>query len=79
MLALIGVLTIATLLFFIMSKRMSPLVALIVIPVIGALAAGCGTDTAKYVVEGITKLAPMAAMFVFAIAFFWRRDGCRDV
>ncbi len=37
MLALIGVLTIATLLFFIMSKRMSPLVALIVIPVIGAL------------------------------------------
>lgn len=70
MLALIGVLTIATLLFFIMSKRMSPLVALIVIPVIGALAAGCGTDTAKYVVDGITKLAPMAAMFVFAIAFF---------
>lgn len=70
MLALIGVLTIATLLFFIMSKRMSPLVALIVIPVIGVLAAGCGTDTAKYVVEGITKLAPMAAMFVFAIAFF---------
>lgn len=70
MLALIGVLTIATLLFFIMSKRMSPLVALIVIPVIGALVAGCGTDTAKYVVEGITKLAPMAAMFVFAIAFF---------
>ena len=58
------------LLFFIMSNRMSPLVALIVIPVIGALAAGCGTDTAKYVVEGITKLAPMAAMFVFAIAFF---------
>lgn len=70
MLALIGVLTIAALLFFIMSKRMSPLVALIVIPVIGALAAGSGADTAKYVVEGITKLAPMAAMFVFAITFF---------
>ncbi|TKI07881.1 CitMHS family transporter [Martelella alba] len=70
MLALIGVLTIATLLFFIMSKRLSPLVALIVIPVIGALAAGCGADTAKYVVQGITKLAPMAAMFVFAITFF---------
>ncbi|WP_409306370.1 CitMHS family transporter [Pectobacterium sp. B1J-3] len=70
MLALIGVLTIATLLFFIMTKRMSPLVALIVIPVIGALAAGSGTDTAKYIVDGITKLAPMAAMFVFAIAFF---------
>ncbi|WJV55153.1 citrate:proton symporter [Prodigiosinella aquatilis] len=70
MLALIGVLTIATLLFFIMTKKMSPLVALIVIPVIGALIAGSGTDTAKYVVDGITKLAPMAAMFVFAITFF---------
>ncbi|WP_261371444.1 CitMHS family transporter, partial [Yersinia frederiksenii] len=27
-------------------------------------------DTAKYIIEGITKLAPMAAMFVFAITFF---------
>ncbi|WP_252319081.1 MULTISPECIES: hypothetical protein [Symbiopectobacterium] len=69
MLALIGVLTIATLLFFIMTKRMSPMVALIVIPIAGALLAGSSTDTAKYVVDGITKLAPMAAMFVFAICF----------
>lgn len=70
MLALIGVLTIITLLYCIMSKRMSPLVALIIIPVIGALFAGSGTDTAKYIVDGITKMAPMAAMFVFAITFF---------
>lgn len=70
MLSLIGVLTIATLLFLIMTKRMSPLVALIVIPIAGALLAGSGADTAKYVVDGITKLAPMAAMFVFAICFF---------
>lgn len=70
MLAIIGVLTIAVLLYCIMSKRMSPLVALIVVPTIGALAAGCGADTAKYIVAGITKLAPMAAMFVFAITFF---------
>lgn len=70
MLALIGVLTIAVLLYCIMSKRMSPIVALIIIPTIGALAAGCGLDTPKYIVDGITKLAPMAAMFVFAITFF---------
>lgn len=70
MLAIIGVLTIAVLLYCIMSKRMSPVVALIVIPTIGALAAGCGADTAKFIVAGITKLAPMAAMFVFAITFF---------
>lgn len=70
MLAIIGVLTIATLLFCIMSKRMSPVVALIIIPTIGALVAGCGLDTPKYIVSGIIKLAPMAAMFVFAITFF---------
>lgn len=70
MLALIGVLTIAVLLYCIMSKRMSPVVALIVIPTIGALIAGCGLETPKYIVAGITKLAPMAAMFVFAITFF---------
>ncbi|WP_392562066.1 citrate:proton symporter [Orbus sturtevantii] len=70
MLALVGVLTIAVLLYCIMSKRMSPIVALIMIPTIGALAAGCGLETPKYIVSGITKLAPMAAMFVFAITFF---------
>mgnify|MGYP005985951297 CR=1 FL=1 len=70
MLALIGVLTIAALLYCIMSKRMSPIAALILIPTIGALIAGCGLETPKYIVSGITKLAPMAAMFVFAITFF---------
>lgn len=70
MLALTGILTIVVMLYCIMSKRMSPIVALIVIPTIGALVAGCGLETPKYIVAGITKLAPMAAMFVFAITFF---------
>lgn len=70
MLALIGVVTIGVLLFFIMSKRMSPMVALIIVPIIGALIAGAGLETPKYIVSGISKLAPMAAMFVFAIIFF---------
>lgn len=84
MLALIGILTIATLLFCIMSKRLSPIVALITIPILGAVVAlyavplfGGGqeivphyTTIPKMVVAGIAKLAPMAAMFVFAIIFF---------
>lgn len=86
MLALIGILTIAALLYCIMSKRLSPTVALIVIPVLGAVIALYllplfQTDLAlasmpnytaipKMVVKGIAKLAPMAAMFVFAIIFF---------
>ncbi|NUF28150.1 citrate-Mg2+:H+ or citrate-Ca2+:H+ symporter, CitMHS family [Gilliamella bombicola] len=70
MLALTGILTIVVMLYCIMSKRMSPIVALIIIPTIGALIAGSGLETPKYIVAGITKLAPMAAMFVFAITFF---------
>ncbi|AWM80236.1 citrate transporter [Gammaproteobacteria bacterium ESL0073] len=86
MLALIGILTIAMLLYCIMSKRLSPIVALIVIPVLGAIIAlyilpllHGATDVAALphytviptmVAKGISKLAPMAAMFVFAIIFF---------
>jgi CitMHS family citrate-Mg2+:H+ or citrate-Ca2+:H+ symporter len=70
MLSLIGLLTITAILFFIMSKRMSPIAALIIIPIIGALVAGCGIKTPELVIGGITKLASMAAMFVFAIIFF---------
>lgn len=84
MLALIGILTIATLLFCIMSKRLSPIVALITIPILGAVVALYAvplfdggqeivphyTTIPKMVVAGIAKLAPMAAMFVFAIIFF---------
>lgn len=84
MLALIGILTIATLLFCIMSKRLSPIVALITIPILGAVVALYAvplfdggqeivphyTTIPKMVVVGIAKLAPMAAMFVFAIIFF---------
>jgi len=46
------------------------MVALILVPIIGALLAGQGTEIPSYIIAGITKLAPMAAMFVFAIVFF---------
>src|SRR3954468_17351806 len=69
-LALLGLLTIALLLGAIMSKRMSPLVALIVIPIAASLAGGFGFDTAKFIVTGVQGLAAVVAMFVFAILFF---------
>jgi citrate-Mg2+:H+ or citrate-Ca2+:H+ symporter, CitMHS family len=69
-LALAGLLTIVALLGLILTRRASPLVALIVVPVAAALATGAGTKTAAYIVQGIGTVAPMAAMFVFAIAFF---------
>jgi CitMHS family citrate-Mg2+:H+ or citrate-Ca2+:H+ symporter len=70
MLALLGLLTIVILLGVIITKRMSPLVALIVIPVIAALLGGFGLDTSKFIISGIKNIAPVATMFVFAILFF---------
>lgn len=70
MLALLGFITIFTLLTAILTKRMSPLVALIAIPVAAALIGGFGLETSTFIVSGITKIAPVAGMFVFAILFF---------
>ncbi|MBC2839208.1 CitMHS family transporter [Robiginitalea sp. SC105] len=70
MLALLGVLTIAILLFLIMSKRASAIVALIVVPLLTGLAGGFGTELFGFMTEGIQTIAPTGVMFIFAILFF---------
>lgn len=70
MLALLGFITIVVLLLAILTKKMSPLVALIAIPIVAALIGGFGFETSKFIVAGITGIAPVAGMFVFAILFF---------
>ncbi|MBV8474206.1 MAG: citrate transporter [Hyphomicrobiales bacterium] len=70
MLALLGLVTIALLLTVIMTKWMSPLMALILIPILAALIGGFGWDTSKFIVSGLQSLAPVVGMFVFAILFF---------
>jgi len=69
-LALLGVATIVVLLAAIMSGRVTPLVALIVVPVVASFAGGFGLATGKFVTTGVQNLAPVVAMFVFAILFF---------
>ena len=68
--AWLGLITVVILLAVIVSRVMSPLVALIVIPVTAALIAGFGFDTAKFMVAGLQQTASVAAMFVFAILYF---------
>jgi CitMHS family citrate-Mg2+:H+ or citrate-Ca2+:H+ symporter len=70
MLALLGVITIAVLLLVIMTKWMSPLIALILIPLVASLVGGFGWDSSKFIVSGLQSLAPVVGMFVFAILFF---------
>ena len=69
-LALLGLLTIVSVLAAIMSRRVTPLVALIALPVLAALIGGFGLQTGAFAVAGIRETAPVAAMFVFAILFF---------
>jgi CitMHS family citrate-Mg2+:H+ or citrate-Ca2+:H+ symporter len=70
MLAALGLLTVAALFVLIVSRLASPLVALIAVPVVAALVGGFGLATATFVVAGIQQIAPVAAMFVFAILYF---------
>jgi len=69
-LALLGLLTIVSVLAAIMSRRVTPLVALIALPTMAALVGGFGLQTGTFAVAGIRETAPVAAMFVFAILFF---------
>jgi len=69
-LPLLGLLTIVVLLAAILSKRMSPLVALIIVPIAASLIGGFGLQTSKFVIDGLKSLAPVVGMFVFAILYF---------
>jgi CitMHS family citrate-Mg2+:H+ or citrate-Ca2+:H+ symporter len=70
MLALLGFATVIVLLTLIMSRLMSPLVALVAVPTASALVGGFGLNIAQFIVNGLQQIAPVAAMFVFAILYF---------
>lgn len=70
MLALLGLLTILVLLYTIMSRKLSAMVALIAVPVAAALIGGFGLQTGAFALAGIKNIAPVVGMFVFAILFF---------
>jgi citrate-Mg2+:H+ or citrate-Ca2+:H+ symporter, CitMHS family len=69
-LALLGFLTVAALFLVIVSRVVSPLVALVAVPVVAALAGGFGIATARFILSGVQQIAPVATMFVFAILYF---------
>ncbi|HEY1897215.1 MAG TPA: citrate:proton symporter [Terracidiphilus sp.] len=65
-----GALTIAGVLAAILSRRLSPLAALVLIPVLASLASGFGLRTSGFIISGIQSMASVISMFVFAILFF---------
>ncbi len=70
MLTILGFAMIATFLVLIMVKKMSPIAALVLIPALFCVFVGKGAHLGDYVIDGVTSLAPTAAMLMFAIVYF---------
>src|ERR1041385_5174498 len=70
MLTILGFGMIATFLVLIMLKKMSPIAALVLIPALFCVFVGKGAHLGDYVIDGVGKLAPTAAMLMFAIVYF---------
>lgn len=56
--------------FLIMAKKLSPVTALVVVPIVFALIGGFGLELGKMMFDGLKQVAPSAALLLFAILFF---------
>src|SRR3954469_655527 len=70
MLAILGFATILGVLAVILARKMTPLAALIGVPVLSALIGGFGLKTAGFIVHGVQSVSAVAGMFIFAIIYF---------
>lgn len=70
MLVVLGFAMILTFMVLIMTKRLTPMVALIIVPTIFGLFAGAGLGLGDMIIEAIGDLAPTAALLMFAIMYF---------
>ncbi|HBV68444.1 MAG TPA: citrate transporter [Clostridiales bacterium] len=70
MLATLGFLSVVLLLVAVMTKKLTPTVALIAVPTVMALIGGFGFEVGGFITNGIKTIAPTGVMFIFAILFF---------
>ncbi|MEU5851665.1 CitMHS family transporter [Saccharopolyspora shandongensis] len=70
MIALLGLCMVTVFLYLVMSKRLSPMVSLIVVPAAFAVLGGFAPDLGDMITDGIKSVAPTAAMLLFAILYF---------
>ncbi|SDF36633.1 CitMHS family transporter [Sporolituus thermophilus] len=69
-LAIMGFLMVIVFMYLIMSKRLSAMTALMLVPVAFAIALGFGPKIGSMALDGIKKVAPTAIMICFAILYF---------
>ncbi|MBT8767015.1 CitMHS family transporter [Metapseudomonas boanensis] len=70
MLSLLGLSMVVVFTYLIMTKRLSPVVALTVVPIVFGVLGGFAPDLGKLMLDGIKTVAPSAALLLFAIMFF---------
>ena len=71
MLSLLGFLTIGGFLVLILTKRLSVLLALIIVPIVFALIGGFGPAAlGNMILAGIQQVAPTGIMLIFAVLYF---------
>lgn len=71
MLSIIGLLIIAVIVALLISGKITPIVGLVIVPIIGAFAAGFGfKEIGDFFMGGIESVISVVIMFIFAILFF---------
>lgn len=70
MLTILGFSMVICFMYLIMTKRMSALIALILVPTLFALAAGFYQGLGAMMLDGIKTLAPTGVMLTFSILYF---------
>lgn len=70
LMASMGFLMIVVFMYLIMSKRMSAMISLMLVPVVFGLALGFAPELGKWMIAGVRQVAPTGIMICFAILFF---------
>lgn len=70
MLTFLGFLMIIIFMVLIMNKKMTPITALVIVPVVIALCAGFGPELGNMMKNGVKEIALTGVMLIFAILYF---------
>ncbi|MEO6583342.1 MAG: CitMHS family transporter [Ferruginibacter sp.] len=70
MLALLGFGMVITFMVLIMTKRLSPQIALIIVPIVFGLIAGASSGIGKMMLDGVKDIAATGIMLIFGILYF---------
>ena len=69
-LTFLGISMVVVFTYLIMSKRLSPVAALVIVPIVFAVIGGFGLELGDMMMDGLKVVAPSAALLLFAILFF---------